>query len=265
MLAQFVADFLGFWDWDQLTEDKDQLTKDQSAKYASVVYQHLSNCQDYLTYNSDELSVFPRRIAFRRSIDWLRRASIYGIQKKREVSPNAVPGHVWNVRRFGNSLAKYLQGEKGLSEDKAAAILLSIALDAIHKSVLMVSCTRDFCVICTEAFQFTEVLNYLLHNRSKDNSYLWTEVKAIAQSDGIKKLSGYILEAQRLACHVPLVRQTTDDVAELRKTKKSGDSPIPKGTVLLIDMVSLLFSMAVQLNSFFFFLFRHLEFPTDPS
>lgn len=142
----------------------------------------------------------------------------------------------------------------GVKNDKAAAIAaairLNIALDAVHKSVLMVSWTRNCCVICTEAFQFTEVLNYLLHEKIKDE-YLWAKVKT-ALSDGTKNLSGYILEAQRLACHVPLVRQIANDVAELPKITASDGSQIQKGTVILIDVVSLLFSMTVRLHSFFF-------------
>ena len=196
------------------------------------------------------LSVFPRRIEFNLSIDWLSKASIDGIKQvkegNRKAGSNPKPDdYVENVRRFGTSMAEALL-KRGLNVDQAAAIRLSIALDAVHKSVLMVSQKRDFRVICAKVSQFTEVLNYLLHTKTGKDSYLWTQVKDIVYNKANKNLSGYILEAQRLACHVPLVRQIADDVDELPKIKTSDDSTavtIQKGTVLLIDVVSMLSSL----------------------
>lgn len=240
-MAQFVADFLGFWDW--------KPNQKESVASPGVVYQHLSNCQDYLTYNSDVLSVFPRRINFNCSINWLSQASIYGIKQvkegRRKAWSNPKPNdYVEKVKRFGTSMAEALL-DMNLNVDLAAAIRLSIALDAVHKSVLMVSQKGDSRVICTEVSQFTEVLNYLLHTKTGKDSYLWTQVKDIVYNKENKDLSGYILEAQRLACHVPLVRQIADDVVELPEIKTSDDSTavtIQKGTVLLIDVVSMLSS-----------------------
>ncbi|MCJ1402641.1 hypothetical protein MMC11_005861 [Xylographa trunciseda] len=226
VVAQFVSDFLGFWDWTDPDEPKD------SATDASITYQHLSNCQDYLTYNSDELSVFPRRIEFRKSILWLNKASIHGIKqvsdgKRGSKQPKDVSDNIWKVRDFGSSMARELLNLKldkdKVTRDEAAAIRLSIALDAVHKSILM----------------FTEVLNHLLHTRDDKNfPYLWKEVKNLAISDANKKLSGYVLEAQRLVGRVPLVRQVADDVTELPKIKTSDgldEVEIQKGTVLLVD------------------------------
>ena len=90
----------------------------------------------------------------------------------------------------------------------------------------------------TEALQFTEVLNYLLHAKDR----LWSKVKDLSSSNSDQKLIGYVLEAQRLAIDVPLVRQVTEDV----KIQTSDDSeavPIGKGQVLMIDLVKLLPSL----------------------
>lgn len=142
VVAQFVGDFLGFWDWkppEKYQEAKDQQAKDEPANYATV-YQHLKNCQDYLTYNSDKLSVFPRRIEFRRSIDWLSDASIHGVNQVKGGERNNTANTA--LQKFGNDMATALLKMK-LTVDEAAAIRLSIVLDAVHKSVLMVSSTRD--------------------------------------------------------------------------------------------------------------------------
>ena len=68
VVAQFVANFLGFWDWSDPND-------------ARALYGHFNNCQIYLTYNSEELTVFRRRVEFRKSIRWLNDTSIHGVQK----------------------------------------------------------------------------------------------------------------------------------------------------------------------------------------
>ena len=140
VVAQFVADFLGFWDW------VDPDTK-QGAQDAKVVYEHLSNCQDYLTYNSDETTVFPRRLAFRKSIKWLYNAAKYGIEQVK--AKGAKRGQEERnsgseLRQFGTTMAQALLkpdsiGKTPATVEEAAAIRLSIALDSVHKSILTVS------------------------------------------------------------------------------------------------------------------------------
>ena len=137
VVAKFVTDFLGFWDWNDPNTNK-------PVSDARVVYNHLSNCQDYLTYNSDELTVFPRRIEFRASIDWLKKAAEYGIRKVHDMEREKEAGEdtVSQLRHLGTAMAKTLLITHGLSVEQAAAIRLAIALDAVHKSVLMV---RECC------------------------------------------------------------------------------------------------------------------------
>ena len=129
--------------------DDDPDKSKPSVADAKTIYQHLSNCQDYLTYNSDEVSIFPRRVEFRKSIEWLKNASEYGIRqvydgKRGKNKPDDV---VWDVRQFGNSMASKLldnlKGDKDQVIREAAAIRLSIALDAVHKSILVVSLFKN--------------------------------------------------------------------------------------------------------------------------
>lgn len=248
IVAQFIADFLGFWDW------IDPETK-QGAGNARVVYEHLSNCQNYLTYDSDETTVASRRIAFKKSIRWLNDGAKYGVKqvkdngaKRGATGPDKV---VSELKQFGTQMALELL-KRGATVEEAAAIRLSIALDAVHKSILTVSDPAAHCRTCAKAIQFTEVLNYLLHKR-EGSKYLWGYIQSLAldtsaSGDSDRKLSRCVLEAQRLAVHVPLVRQIPSD-ATVNDVELPIDNNSPpttrkfrRGDVLLLQLVGFLYS-----------------------
>ena len=239
VIGQFVTDFLGFWDW---TDAESKPVKTD----ASIVYGHLNNCQDYLTYNSDETTVFPRRIEFRESIKWLNNGAVYGIQqvvsKKRGTSKP--DGLVSELQQFGTKMAQELLSQ-GLNKEEAAAIRLSIALEAVHKSILMVRDDKTFFsyTVKTNALQFTEVLNYLLHGK-QEGKYIWELVQnRLSAETADSDLRACVLEAQRLAVRVPLVRQIPAGVSGPGELPITDDKPpktvkLEPGHVLLIDTVS---------------------------
>ena len=238
VVAQFVTDFLGFWDWTD-AENKPVETD------AHIVYGHLNNCQDYLTYNSDETTVFPRRIEFRKSIEWLNGGAAYGIKQveanKRETDKS--DNLTSELRQFGTKMAEELLNQ-GLKREEAAAIRLSIALEAVHKSTLMVRDIKSFSSYRTKTyiFQFTEVLNYLLHEKH-EKKYIWEYVQSRTGKDADSEIQGCVLEAQRLAVRVPLVRQIPTDVSSPGEFPIDDDKPpktakLESGHVLLIDTVS---------------------------
>lgn len=152
IVAQFIADFLGFWDWSgpepkQGAKDAKPETK-KGPEDAEVIHEHLNNCQDYLTYDSDETTVASRRIAFKKSIVWLNDGAKYGIEQVRKNGAkrgaNSPEDAVSELRQFGTQMALELfNGGPGRKSPatvvEAAAIRLSIALDAAHKSILTVS------------------------------------------------------------------------------------------------------------------------------
>lgn len=47
-------------------------------------------------------------------------------------------GHVKELRKFGTMVARVLLKEKGKTTEEAAGIMLATALDATHKSILVV-------------------------------------------------------------------------------------------------------------------------------
>ena len=239
VVGQFVTDFLGFWDW---TDAENKPVKTD----ANIVYGHLNNCQDYLTYNSDETTVFPRRIEFRDSIKWLSEGAVYGIKQveSKKRGKDKADNITSELQQFGTKMAQELLSQ-GLNREEAAAIRLSIALEAVHKSILMVRDVKPFSPygIKINIFQFTEVLNYLLHEKHQ-SKYLWDYVQnRISVETADLDLRGCILEAQRLAVRVPLVRQIPANVSSPGELPINDDKPpktakLEPGFVLLIDTVS---------------------------
>lgn len=95
-----------------------------------------------------------------------------------------------------------------------------------------------------ECLQFTEVLNYLLHEQKNGKSYLWQEIQDLvlgATNDVDRRLAGYVLEAQRLAVHVPLIRQIPLENGNpgsiLTEDENQKDTALKAGDMLLLDIV----------------------------
>lgn len=142
-VTRFVADFLGFGD--QIRTQLDQ----QDRKYSeNQIYQHFTNCQDYLTYNSDETIAWKLRMAYRDSMKFLKRMTEQGVRDaqpglfkffERSYGTKDDNDQVKELRKFGTMVARALVKEKRMTTEEAAGIMLATALDATHKSILTVS------------------------------------------------------------------------------------------------------------------------------
>jgi hypothetical protein len=142
-VTRYVADFLGI----------SHLIKSETnhrAKYTeNEIYQHITNCQVFLSYNIDETKMLKRRQAYKDSMNFLfeltksgsiSEANRWAVTKlirrglgtifcRREKNP---------MRRLGLEVATtILKTER--SAGKAAAVLLIVALDSAYNSVLAVS------------------------------------------------------------------------------------------------------------------------------
>ncbi|KAA6413823.1 MAG: fatty acid oxygenase [Lasallia pustulata] len=104
-------------------------------------------------------------------------------------------------------VARVLVKEKGKTTEEAAGIMLATALDATHKSILV----------------FTEVIAYLL-----DHPKYWQAIQDLASQDtpaADEKLMRWVLEAQRIAVDLWIVRTPTKDDPNtlLRGTEGTGE------------------------------------------
>lgn len=143
MVTRFAADFLGFGD-----QIRTQASQKDRKYNENQIYRHFTDCQDYLTFNSDEAVTWKRRMAYRDSMQFLKQMTEQGV---RDAQPGLFEfyercygtkednAHVKELRKFGTAVARALVKEKGKTVVEAAGIMLATALDATHKIILIVS------------------------------------------------------------------------------------------------------------------------------
>ena len=148
VITRFVADVLGFG---HLVRTREQLHRPWGE---NEIFEHMTNCQDWVTFNSDETRSYRRREKFRESIKMLMKLTEDGVADAQKVpfdswrhNYHLVHGdskHVEGLRRFGVELTQAVTAKMKERRDvkkpleATAAVLLAFALDASHKSVAMV-------------------------------------------------------------------------------------------------------------------------------
>ena len=116
---------------------------DLSGHYSeNEIYQHITNCQIFLSYNADETKLLKRRKAFKASMAFLIDLTQRG---------NIAEANQWGITRalFGrkrenamSDLGLYIAQrvlEYESDAGKAAAVLLLVCLDFAYNSVVSVS------------------------------------------------------------------------------------------------------------------------------
>ena len=203
--TRYVADFLGFG---HLVRSD---TNTMAPYSENEIYEHITNCQIFLSYNADETKLLKRRAAFRSSMNFL-----YDLTTQ----ANILEANRWTVVRWARKRLSVLFGrytsnpmtelgfkvaQQILSHEKdtgrAAAVLLLVGLDTAYNSVL----------------SFTSVLNNFilrLYDTSKGlavpTQESWLTVQKLAYSgskDDFESLKGIILDAQRRCVRLPVIRR----------------------------------------------------------
>ena len=145
VVTRFVADFLGFGHLIKTATMHDRAYNERQ------IYAHFSNCQDYLTFDSDETKAYAKRKAFYTSIRVLLDLTEKGVADSRRRwleyrrNHHMVNGDselTRDVRAFGVLATQELTKQLG-SEKKAAAVKLAVALEAIHKSIVIICLTSE--------------------------------------------------------------------------------------------------------------------------
>uniref|UniRef100_A0A0D2YHS7 Psi-producing oxygenase A n=1 Tax=Fusarium oxysporum (strain Fo5176) TaxID=660025 RepID=A0A0D2YHS7_FUSOF len=141
VVTHYVAEFLGFGD--KLCKDPSQ---SKGLYSENQIYQHITNCQIFLTYNADETKWLQRREAFKASM----KALIELTQK----------GTIWEANQWDITIALFGKKKTNAMHDlgvfvakevlayekdqnKAAAILLLICLDFAYNAVVSFTATLD--------------------------------------------------------------------------------------------------------------------------
>jgi hypothetical protein len=256
--TRYVADFLGFG----------HLIKgDQNPKapYSeNQIYQHITNCQIFFSYNADETKLLKRRKAFRSSMTFL-----YDLTKN---------GNIWQANRWSitggflsmgkrdnNPMVElgFKVAERVLKHERdagrSAAVLLMVALDSAYNSVLAVSLARiDLVYFClaNAPLQFTSVLDYFMEDlykladqKDETGSRKWLGVQKLAIADNPesdKILTERVLEAQHISVRLPIIRTAVRDC----DIKIGSDKVhVEEGEVVICDIVSTLLVFAVPINA----------------
>ncbi|KAH7258995.1 heme peroxidase-domain-containing protein [Fusarium redolens] len=242
VVTRYVADFLGFGHL--LRSD----TNSDAPYSENEVYQHINNCQVFLSYNTDETKLLKRRKAFRDSMGFLLKLTEEG---------NVKEAGRWKMTRWFGSVFGALGGkkenymealgyrvateiiEREHDTGKAAAILLLTGLDSAYNVVLAFTSTM-------ESF-FNSLYAEKPSPRQQEIKSLWLKVQSLAFDDEIKsieRIQAIVLKVQRWSVRLPVIRKASQDTM-IQVHKRTNDKPVVevaervkvlKGTTVVCDI-----------------------------
>ncbi|KAL8706501.1 MAG: hypothetical protein Q9201_000433 [Fulgogasparrea decipioides] len=238
VVTRCIADFLGFGDQIKNVDNP-------KAKYSeNEIYQHITNCQVFLSYNADETKLLKRRAAFKESMGFLLKlaeegniveADRWGLSRTirsffKRTSTSDHDGECEPMKALGQSVAARILEEEW-DTGKAAAILLLTALDVAYISVLA----------------FTAVLDHLLRgaydianrpaNSNEARTSDWLEIQQLALQDdeeSDREIQLKLLEAQRQSVKLPFIRKAVKDGVEIRVNGQK--HILKKGETIICDI-----------------------------
>ncbi|KAK5561933.1 hypothetical protein LTR46_000738 [Exophiala xenobiotica] len=224
--TRYVADFLGFG---HLVNSE----KNSKAPHSeNEIYQHITNCQVFLSYNADETKLLKRRKAFKSSMEFLYNLTLDG--NISEASRSMISQQLWGRKRdnpmaeLGFQVAQHvLKHER--STTKAAAILVFVGLHTAYNSVLA----------------FTSVLNHFLKEMyDQANSQTpssarptWLRIQDLAFSQdqaSFEELTKLVSDAERTSIRLPVIRTALKD-REFRD-KEGQVWTVKKGDTIILDI-----------------------------
>ncbi|KAH8652136.1 putative prostaglandin G/H synthase 2/cyclooxygenase 2, pgh2/cox2 [Xylariales sp. PMI_506] len=231
VVTRYVAAFLGFGN--KLREVATDVKKDTYSE--NEIYQHITNCQVFLTYNSDETKWMQRRQAFKTSmeklIDLTQNGTIWEADQwditralfgKEQTNP---------MHELGVFVAKkVLEYER--DQSKAAAILVLICLDFAYNAVVSFTATLDgYMEGLYRAADFPPVIPQSMPE--------WIDVQDSAWINDDETLDKMIqLMAQRKV-RLPVVRKATTKATYTFEGIKEGQKvevEIKKGQTVILDL-----------------------------
>ncbi|KAK3389545.1 heme peroxidase-domain-containing protein [Podospora didyma] len=216
-VTRFVADFLGVG---HLLKDE---TNPKAPYTENEFYQHITNCQTYLSYNSDETKTLKRRKAFKESISFLYDVTRKGnmAEANKFAATRALQSFGrWLLVRSGRKNAmvelgfkiaqQILEDENGDS-GKAAAILLLVGLDNAYNTVLAFASVLD------------KFLTQLYKRASGEDKTVeecdWLRIQRLVfenpdskkrENEIALEIKNLVLDAQRKSVKLPIVRKASD-------------------------------------------------------
>ncbi|KAH7018578.1 putative prostaglandin G/H synthase 2/cyclooxygenase 2, pgh2/cox2 [Microdochium trichocladiopsis] len=232
VVTRYIAAFLGFSNKlrEVATETpvKDTYTENQ-------IYQHITNCQVFLSYNTDETKWMARRQAFQESmkflIDLTRQGTIWeadqlwGLSRmlfgKEETNP---------MHEMGVFVARQvLRYER--DQSKAAAILLLICLDFAYNAVVSFTATLDgYMADLYKAANAREGIAPAVEPE-------WISVQHAALCDDDAALEKMVQSMAQRKVRLPIVRKAlVDDMYQFEGTQDGRPVLVKKGQTVVLNL-----------------------------
>ncbi|RBQ72161.1 hypothetical protein FVER14953_12540 [Fusarium verticillioides] len=236
VVTRYVADFLGFGNklFKTPTEAKDTYSENE-------IYQHITNCQIFLSYNADETKWLQRREAFKASmkklIELTQRGTIWeagqwGITKaffgKKETNA---------MHNLGVFVAEQVLGYEK-EQSKAAAILLLICLDFAYNAVVSFTATLDGYM--KDLYAAADGRPHFMLGLRHDTRPQWIQVQECVFSDkpnADEHLEKMVQTMARITVRQPIVRKALEeDKYKFAGVKGGKEVTIKKGDAVILDL-----------------------------
>nr|RBQ95556.1 hypothetical protein FVER53263_12540 [Fusarium verticillioides] len=236
VVTRYVADFLGFGNklFKTPTEAKDTYSENE-------IYQHITNCQIFLSYNADETKWLQRREAFKASmkklIELTQRGTIWeagqwGITKaffgKKETNA---------MHNLGVFVAEQVLGYEK-EQSKAAAILLLICLDFAYNAVVSFTATLDGYM--KDLYAAADGRPHFILGLRHDTRPQWIQVQECVFSDkpnADEHLEKMVQTMARITVRQPVVRKALEeDKYKFAGVKGGKEVTIKKGDAVILDL-----------------------------
>ncbi|KAF5227413.1 hypothetical protein FAUST_11784 [Fusarium austroamericanum] len=244
VVTHYVAEFLGFGD--KLVVDPIE-TKGLYAE--NEIYQHITNCQVFLSYSADETKWMQRRLAFRESMETLVGLTLRGTIW--EANQWDITSLVFGKKKsnamhdLGVFVAKeVLAYEK--DQSKAAAILLLVCLDFAYNAVVSFTATLDgfmkdlyaaAAAVAVAADADDGSLDEILEDLSI-HPPKWIQVQKYAFSDDPQAKEMFLKVVQKMVqstVQQPIYRKVREEGAG-EYTFDGKDVTLKEGQAIILDM-----------------------------
>ncbi|KAK2678791.1 hypothetical protein RAB80_003972 [Fusarium oxysporum f. sp. vasinfectum] len=235
VVTRYVADFLGFGNklFKTPTDAKDTYSENE-------IYQHITNCQIFLSYNADETKWLQRREAFKASM-----------KKLIELTQR---GTIWEAGQWDITRALFGKKETNAMHDlgvfvakqvlayekdqsKAAAILLLVCLDFAYNAVVSFTATLDGYM--RDLYAAADGRPHLMLLRN-DVGPQWIEVQKCVFSDkpdADEQLEKMVQTMARITVRQPIVRKAVEEGKyTFAGVNKGKQVTIKKGQAVILDL-----------------------------
>ncbi|KAF7536267.1 hypothetical protein G7054_g4653 [Neopestalotiopsis clavispora] len=234
VVTRYIADFLGFAD-----KLRQVPTEDKNTYSENEIYQHITNCQVFLSYNADETKWMQRRQAFKESmrklIDLTQNGTIWEADQwditraffgKRKTNP---------MHELGVFVAKQvLSYEK--DQRRAAAILLLVCLDFAYNAVVSFTATLNG--------YMKELYDAAYGRPIKGSEPEWIQVQRCAMDNDDKTIERMVQVMAQKTIRLPIVRKAKETASYTFEVendagttgKKTFPAEIKEDKIVILDV-----------------------------